>query len=58
MLATIPIEGNIVQASYIENTHILFCDAAFANKTPADYQQVLAQAERAARNIIIHNSYQ
>lgn len=56
MLAKIPLGGNITAEKRIGNTHIFFCDAAFAeNKTQANRQLVLEEAVQASLNIIIHN---
>lgn len=57
MLAKIPIGGNIVQDSYIGNTHILICDASYVNHTPEDNQHILDQLARAAMNIILRNQH-
>lgn len=55
MLAKIPLGGTVVEEQYIGNTHILFCDAAYAGKGPEAVQQVLDEAARASENIILHN---
>lgn len=56
MLAKISLGGNITAEKRIGNTHIFFCDAAYAdNKTQENRQLVLAEAARASLNIIIHN---
>lgn len=56
MLAKIPLGGNIVTEKRIGNTHICFCDAAYAeNNTPENSRLVLEEAARASRNIMLHN---
>lgn len=55
MLAKVPLGGNVVEEQYISNTHILFCDAAYAGKGPEEIQRVLDEAARASENIILHN---
>lgn len=53
MLAKIPLEGNIVQDYYIGNTHILFSDAAYANKTPEELERVKADFNQKGLNIYL-----
>lgn len=56
MLAKIPLGGNIVEEKRIGNTHICFCDAAYAeNETPESRLLILGEAAQASWNIILHN---
>lgn len=56
MLAKIPLGGKIVSEKKIGNTHIFFCDTAYAkNNTQEDRQRVLNKAAQASMNIIVHN---
>lgn len=55
MLAAIPINGKIVEEQRIGSTHILFCDAAYADAAPDDLEQVLRDAAQASFNIVLHN---
>jgi hypothetical protein len=53
MLAKIPLEGNIVQDSYIGNTHILISDAYYINKTPEELERVEANFNQKGLNIYL-----
>ena len=53
MLAKIPLEGCIVQESYIGNTHIYISDGTYSKHTPEEWDRIAAEFNQKGLNIYL-----